>query len=313
MFSKNFNKKKFIIFTAIIIFIFSTFFTIIILNKIYLFHKLDTVPTFVSTTESSNYLIDLNGDGKKDVLYISSSKDNYSVSCNINDKVYSFDVKSPINTLGFATDYWPISIKFIDLSRDKIPEIIIQSNENNVAIFHLFKWTGNRFKDLYCSTHEIFGILDSGNNKTPKLLSFSLNDSIEDVEKNMIINNNIKNISYEKIDIFGLESIKEFIELITISYNLYDLPDIFSENLNYDALKTIDQLDKENYFYIFQDSIFNDESWDSKGNVETMNWNLRFRKVSKKDEKDSKLIEWKLSLKRENSRFKINKIIEEAF
>lgn len=292
-----FLKKITIVIMIIIISLISSV-IFILLKNIYKFNNdMKTVNTFLSTSKSEEIYIDLNGDGKKDVLYISSSNDQYTISSNINGTNYQFNPKSPISTLGKPNEYWPATIKFIDLSRDKIPEIIIQSSENSVAIFHIFKWTGSEFKDIYCSTNEIFGIIDSNNNKSPKFISFSLNNNIEDIQKYMVLNNNVKNISYENLKVPAYNTVNEFINIITLPYNLYNLPGIFSEDIPYSLIHQLDILNKEDFYYVFQDGFFKDINWNEENNISEVHWILRFRKSSKKNNLNSELLEWDLTLK----------------
>lgn len=313
MFFKVFNKKKILLFfliNLIIVFFLISFYFI---RKIYLLKSKDeSILTFSSSVsnDGKSFFIDLNGDNKKDIVYITSSSENqYIISCNINNKNYSLDVKSPLNTLGVSNEIWPISINFLDLSRNKIPEIIIQSSENNVPINHIFKWNGDHFKDVYCSTNSFLGVLDSNNNKTPKIISFSLDNTENNIEKYMLINNNLKNISYEKIYLESYSIIQNFINIITLPYNLYDLPDVFSSNVSSKAIHDIDIINKDNFYYVFQDAFFRDSKWDTKGNITEMNWHLRFRKSSKSNKDENSLLQWNLTLKKDNNnKFIIDKI-----
>ncbi|MFR5264587.1 hypothetical protein [Clostridium sp.] len=309
---KVFSKKKVLLFSLIILIIIFFSISLYFIKKIYLLNSKDeSILTFSSsvTNDGKNFFIDLNGDNKKDIVYITSSSENqYIISCNINNKNYSLDVKSPLNTLGISNEIWPISINFIDLSRDKIPEIIIQSSENNIPINHIFKWNGEYFKDVYCSTNNFLGILDSNNNKTPKIISFSLDHTEDNIEKYMLINNNLKNISYEKIYLESYSIIQNFINIITLPYNLYDLPDIFSTNVQDKVIHDIDIINKDNFYYVFQDAFFKDSKWDTKGNITEMNWNLRFRKCSKSNKNENSLLQWNLTVKKINNKIIIDKI-----
>lgn len=306
MFFKIFIKKKSLLVVTIIIL--SSIFTIsaFLFKEIYLLNNnSQSIETFASTNQGENFFVDLNGDGKKDSIYISSSNSSnqYIISCTVNNQNYSLEVKSPLNTLGAFNKYWPITISFIDISRDKIPELIIQSSENDIAITHIFKWTGDGFKDLYCSTNEIFGVIDSNNNKSPKFFSFSINNSDGTIQKYMLTNNNIKNISYEKIEIPAYNSIISFIDIVTLPYNLYNLPDIFSDKIPYNLIHKLDALNKGNFYYVFQDGFFKDINWDSKGNISEVNWRVRFKKCSKSNKNDIELLEWDLKLKNINNKF----------
>ena len=168
-----------------------SFITIILISftLIFTFKDNSTKSVINENTIKETVKSDLNGDGKEDCLYIElGSENNYIINATINEKSYELTPNKTINSLGNFSPNRPITLNLLDLDRNNIKEIIVQSSEEDSSIQHLFKWTGNGFEDIFYSTNNILGIVDSNNGKTPKILSFSLGDSKENIQKYMLLN-----------------------------------------------------------------------------------------------------------------------------
>lgn len=252
---------------------------------------------------------DLNGDGNEDFIYIDLvNKNNYSLTVDINENNYELIPNKSINSLGIFSPEWPITLNILDLDRNNIPEIIVQSSEKNNPIQHLFKWTGSDFQDIFYSTNNILGIIDSNNGKTPKILSFSLNDSKENIQKYMLLNKKVKNISYDSVESPGFQSIISFIDIISLNYEIDDLPNIFTSYISSQDLSQLWRLDKDLYYYNFQDAFFRDISWDNKGNISTCSWSLNFYKISKENTENKSQINFTVQLEKIKDTFLISSI-----
>ncbi|MEQ8198781.1 MAG: VCBS repeat-containing protein, partial [Clostridiaceae bacterium] len=114
---------------------------------------------------------DLNADGKTDIIFVTSNEGKYCISADINNRNYTLSPDASISTLGREYPYWGLRLYVKDISRDGIPEIFIQSSQENIPVFHIFSWNGVEFKDYYCSNNNVAGILNSDSNKTPKVYS----------------------------------------------------------------------------------------------------------------------------------------------
>lgn len=252
---------------------------------------------------------DLNGDGIDDALYI-SLKDNihYYMYASLNNNDYDFNPSKKVNSLGLYSNDWPMTINLMDLDRNTIPEIIIQSSEKDNSIQHIFKWTGEEFEDLFCSTNNIFGVVDSNNGKTPKIISFTLGDSLETVQRHMLLNKKLKNISYDNFKISGFNVVNQFIDIICLNYEISELPNIFTNYISSEDLSLIWKLDKDSFTYSFQDAFFRDISWDDKGNLKSCNWSLNFNKTNKNDPSLKSQINFNLTLENIDNTFYINSI-----
>lgn len=252
---------------------------------------------------------DLNGDGKEDFIYIDLINENkYNLNISINENNYKLIPNKSINSLGVFSPEWPITLNILDVDRNNIPEIIVQSSEKNNSIQHLFKWTGSDFQDIFYSTNNILGIIDSNNGKTPKILSFSLNDSKENIQKYMILNKKIKNISYDCVEPTGFQSIISFIDIISLNYEIDDLPNIFTSYISYDDLSQLWHLDKDLYYYNFQDAFFRDISWDNNSNISTCSWSLNFYKISKENTENKSQVNFTVQLEKIKDTFLISSI-----
>lgn len=240
-----------------------------------------SVATMAQTDGEQAIKKDLNGDGKDDLLYIAAKNGKYYVEANIKNENYPFNCSKALNTLGYHYNYWPIALNLIDLSRDKKPELIFQSSQDNVAVQHIFTWYNNEFQDIFCSTNNMIGILDSKNNKTPRFFSFSIKNGISDIQNYMLIGNQLKNISSSNYKIPALRNVESFIDLVECSYTPEDTPNIFTNEISSDELSLLWKLDKDNYSYVIEDGYFNDTKWDKSGNIQNLNWNLNFKKIPK--------------------------------
>jgi hypothetical protein len=251
---------------------------------------------------------DLNGDGKDDLLYIAAKNGKYYVEANIKNESYPFNCSKSLNTLGYHYNYWPISLNLIDLSRDKKPELIFQSSQDNVAVQHIFTWYNNEFQDIFCSTNNIIGILDSKNNKTPRFFSFSIKNGISDIQNYMIIGNELKNISSANYKIPALRNVETFIDIVESSYTPEDTPNIFTNEISSEDLSILWKLDKDNFSYIFEDGYFNDTKWDKNGNIQNLTWNLNFKKISRNSKTEASKLPIKLEITKSGDGYFINSI-----
>lgn len=253
---------------------------------------------------------DLNGDGIDDSIYIALKDNiNYYMYASLNNKDYEFTPLKKVNSLGLYSINWPMTLNIIDLDRNNIPEIIIQSSEKDTSIQHVFKWNGENFEDLFCSTNNIFGVIDSDNGKTPKLISFTLGDSLEDVQRHMLINKKLKNISYDNFEISGFNVVRQFIDIISLKYEISELPkNIFISYIASEDLSLLWKLDKEEFTYSFQDAFFRDISWDEKGNLKTCNWSLNFNKFSNNNSLLKSQINFNITLENLNNSYYITSI-----
>ena len=271
----NFKKTKKNIITFIILFFLIGISIITIIN------------TYLQNTETlSNNLLenipeyDFDCDGENDELTIISTNSTYSIK--IKNSTGEILLKS--NEFDYSlldiTSSCSINISYIDLNRNKIPELIISGFKNNKPTFYIFQWLDNTFKEILFSQNNILGILDYNNSRTPKV--FTTNSSTGDKGTNSYIlnSNSIKDISFSKQSIPSLGNIQTLINLIEADYELDDAPDIFTSYIPSEELGILWNLDKSTYRYSFQKGYFYDISWDNLGKATSIYWVLSFEKFN---------------------------------
>ena len=279
-----FFKKKFIYF-ALAFIIFATMFTFFLLLRN------DSLSTFNIVTESKMMQADLTGDGTKDILYIKTETDKYYIQINSQDKSYYLEPSKTINTVGNYYTQWPMRLTLMDISRNNSPEIFTQASKNNKAVQHVFFWNREKFEDIFCSTNNILGFIDSKNNKTPKVLSGNIKDGKMTFVSYIFIKNSLKSFDYNYADNYmGKNTITSFINLMG-SFPLAELnisKELFSPNLSGNDISLLSDLSNKKIYFNFQDAVFKDYSWDKEGNASKILWTLNFKGTSSKDLKDIK-------------------------
>jgi hypothetical protein len=304
-----FLKKKFIYYAlAIIIFA--------ILLIFFLFFGKDSINTFNIINENKMMQADLTGDGTKDILYIKTEKDKYYIQINSGDKSYYLDPSKKINTVGAYSPEWPMRLTLMDISRNNAPEIFTQASQKNKAIQHVFLWNDEKFDDIFCSTNNILGFVDSKNNKTPKVLSGNIKDGKINFTSYIFIKNSLNSFNYTYTDNYmGKNTILSFINLMT-SFPLAELnisKELFAPDLNGNDISLLGDLSNRKTYFNFQDAVFKDYSWDKDGNTNEILWTLNFKGTSMDTLKEAKNYTLELILKlmpkdEKTSSFKISSI-----
>ena len=238
-----------------------------------------------SETLSNNILetnqgYDFDCDGKNDKLTIISTNSTYSIKIiNSAGEILLKSNKFDYSLLDITASC-SINISYIDLNRNKIPEIIISGFKNNSPTFYIFQWIDNNFKEVLFSQNNILGILDYNNSRTPKV--FITNSTIGDKGTNSYILNSksLKDITFSAQTIPSLGNIQKLIDIIEADYEITDAPDIFTSYIPSAELGILWNLTKSTYGYSFQKGYFYDVSWDESGKATSIYWILSFEKVN---------------------------------
>ena len=188
-----FLKKKYIYY-ALAILIFTITLTF------FLLFKNDSISTFNIVNESKMMQADLTGDGTKDILYIKTDADKYYIQINSGDISYYLEPSKKNNTVGNYYLQWPMRLTLMDISRNNVPEIFTQASVKDKAVQHVFLWNGEKYKDIFCSTNNVFGFVDSKNNKTPKMLSGNIKDGELNLTSYFFIQDSLKSFDYNYVD-----------------------------------------------------------------------------------------------------------------
>ena len=298
-------KKKFainIIFTLFLIILSIVIFTLT--SK-----KFETTQTIYPLDINENSKYDLTGDGKEDTLQMINGQNKIDYNIKSYGDDYFLSKKVPDKLLFTTNNHWKPTVFIHDLSRDKIPEILLQGSKNNKSISYLFHWNGEDFSLVTSTEKNILGILDSKNSKTPQLYSIDSKNGISSLESSMVINNDILNTSKDNNSILSLDSVIKFINLVEYNYVVDELPDIFTSGINSNELSLLWNLDKDNYSYAFQNAFFYDYKWDANGDPTNIKWRLSFEKNALKGSEGNKdeIIIF-LDVKKDSSLYKITSI-----
>jgi len=287
-----------------------------IMLTFFFFFRKSSISTFNIINENKLMQADLTGDGTKDILYIKTNADKYYIQINSEDKSYYLEPSKKINTVGNFYKDWPMRLTLMDISRNNTPEIFTQASTNNKAIQHVFVWNNEKFDDIFCSTNNILGFIDSKNNKTPKVLSGNINDGKINFVSYIFIKNSLKSFDYNYSNNYmGKNTITSFINLM-ISFPLAELnisKELFSPQLNGNDISLLNDLSNRKLHFNFQDGVFKDSAWDKDGNASEILWTLNFKGTSIKDPQETKNYTMNLVLKHftssdNSSTFKISSI-----
>ena len=154
----------------------NTFIAFIIIIFIICVSITTIINTYSKNTETlsnksleNNKEYDFDSDGENDQLTIISTNSTYSIK--IKNSIGEILLKS--NEFDYSlldiTSSCNINISYIDLNRNKIPELIISGFKNNKPTFYIFQWKDNTFQEVLFSQNNILGILDYNNSRTPKI------------------------------------------------------------------------------------------------------------------------------------------------
>lgn len=262
-------------------------FILLILFSILLYVKKSS-PTFNVINQDKTIKADLTGDGEEDILYIKVDKEKYFLQVNSKGDSIFLEPNKKLDSIGTFSNHWPMRLSLFDISRDKVPEIFIQSNNKDVPIQHIFKWdnTKKKFEDILFNQNNILGIMDSNNSKTPKVISGTLKDNQMYLKNYIILKNKFEEFDYKyPKDFMGKDSIIAFINYIQgLPTSEANRPqDIFDPNISGKDLEEVGKLSAENIQFKFQDATFMDMKYKKNGDASVVQWTLNFKGTSNKD------------------------------
>jgi len=290
-----FLRKKHLFYFLLVLVVFTFFIISRISTK-------DSSPIFKVSSFNKAIKADLTGDGKGDVLYISTIKDKYLVQVSSQKETFPLEPERKLPTLGTHSDYWPMRIKLYDISRDNFPEIFIQSSENNKPVQHVFIFNSGKFLDIFSSNNNLLGFLDVTNNKTPKFISGKIGETNFNISNYILIQGKFQKYDYNTTDTFmGKDTIQSFITILTSKdkKNLEISKEILDSKLYSNLNSIINKIMSEDKNFIFQDAIFIDTKSNSNGEPTEVQWTLNFREnlVSNPDEYKNLTIKVTLRIK----------------
>ncbi len=240
--------------------------------------KFKSYQTIYPVKMSNNTEYDLTGDGFKDSFKLTSNENKIDLNVKTSSSEFYLSKETDDKILFTKSIHWSPKIYIHDLSRNNIPKLILIGSKNNKSIYYVFGWNNNKFNLITSGNNNILGILDCKNSKTPQCFSLPSSSAGNSINSFMIINNKFLNTTSGNANIPSLETALSFINLIELPYNLDELPDIFTTDINKDELSIFWNLDKDNYSYAFQNAFFYDYDWNSSGEPIALKWRLSFEK-----------------------------------
>ncbi|AQS10885.1 hypothetical protein CLOBY_30340 [Clostridium saccharobutylicum] len=267
-------KKKIIINIIVITCLLFLFLVVFYLTS----SKFTSIQTIYPLNFSKDIQYDLTGDGVKDTIETIDGQNQIDFNIKSLDKDYYLSKQINDKILFTINNHWSPKVFIHDISRDSIPEIIIQGSKNNKSVNYIFSWDKKKFSLISSTNKNILGILDCKNTKTPQCYSISSSEGISSLNSFMLINDNILDTTSENPTVPSLDSVTSFINLIEIPYNLDETPDIFTTSINSDELSLLWNLDKDNFSYTFQNAFFYDYEWNNSGEPTAIKWRLSFEK-----------------------------------
>lgn len=291
-----FLKKKYI-YVALLLII-----TIILLFLFIHTSKNNTISTFKVLDNNKVIRTDLTGDGNDDIIYIKSENKKYYIQVNTskNNSLFLTPNKH-LNTMGIHYSYWPLRLTLLDVTRDKIPELFIQSSKEDKPIQHVFLWNNNKFNNIIFNNNNILGFLNCNTNKTPIVLSGNYNKSNITLNSSIILNNHVENFNEKHPNYFiGKDTIFYLIKYIeSLPQKQIVSQEIIHPSLGDNILPSLDYLNNLNKRFVFQDALFMNKHYDKDGNLSEIQWTLNFKGISLNNEKDFKNYTANISLKKD--------------
>jgi len=264
----------------------TTILIILILFLVFPINPFESENVFNPIDINKNFYLDLTGDGSKDILEVISKNDKKDIKITTSNRIFCLSDLISDKILCDDISWWPLKVYVKDISRTTTPEIILQGSKNKKPITYLFSWHEDNFVNIYESSKNLFGILDSKGNKTPQCYNINSFSGISSLSSFMILDNKALDITKDCNPISNFETIQTFIDIIQKNYELEELPNIFKENILTTELAVLWNLDKDHNAYSFEDGFFYDESIDNDGSITSLKWRLTFEKYIK-DKGDS--------------------------
>lgn len=271
--------------------------------------KFKSLQTIYPINISQDMKYDLTGDGKEDTIQIIDGHNQVDFNIKFNNDDYYLSKQIKDNVLFTLNNHWLPKVFIHDISRDNIPELIIQGSKNNKSTCYIFNWNKQNFTNIYTTNKNIFGILDCKNTKTPQCYSLSSSEGLSSLNSFMLINNELLDTTKENFKVDSLDPVINFINLVEVPYELGDIPDIFTTSINKSELALLWNLDKDKYSYAFQNAFFYDYKWNDLGQPSSIKWRLSFEKNNLKgSETDKSELILLLDLNKIDNTYKITSI-----
>ncbi|MGL4850821.1 MAG: hypothetical protein ACRC28_18200 [Clostridium sp.] len=279
---KNLNLKYFksSLILLVLFILFTLFFFIPFPNKSLLcFSSFNNISSSNTLKKS---LIDLTGDGIKETVEVIQNDTFYDVKITSTSSTTLLSSLTSDNKLCSSEEGSIFKLRFINLSRDNKPELLIQGVKDGVLTNFIFSYNKN-FELILTHSNNICGLIDSNMVKTPQLVSLNYIKKKENIKSNMLVNNELLDINSTDIKFPGIDNVISLIDYINLDAIIDSHPDIFTDTISSSDLSNLWKLDKSFYTYSFKCGFFFDSTLDDKGNILESTYILSFSKKHKKD------------------------------
>lgn len=281
----------------------------LILSIHFFYNAYDSKETISPVNLNQDIQTDLNGDGKKEILQQINSQNKTDFSITSTNDNFNLSNLTDDKTLFTNNNHWQPKVFVNDISRNNIPELIIQGSKNNKPISYVFHYNKKNYSLAFSSNNNILGILDSKNSKTPQCFSISSSEGLASLKSFMLINDDIIDTSKDNLKIPSFDSVTKFIDIVQLPYIFDELPDIFTTTIDKKDISLLWGLDKDNYNYTFQNGFFYDYKWNQDYSPSNLRWRLSFEKSSYKGtQNDKSEFTLLIDLEKINDSYKINSI-----
>lgn len=242
------------------------------------------------TEESSSYVgnlndsisLDVNGDGKKEELSKVNDGDDVGILIKYDNKEECLDKLS-------KTSYFKsMDLFFCDLTRNTIPEVIINVHNKSNSKIEIFSSSEDKMNKIFSKAGNIVGISNSTNNRTPLLTIGEKKDNSLTLSTYLLINGEEKKLNINSDHIFGKDTITSLISYIENMYYENTPMDLslISHDFRGESYNAFESFDDTTHL-IFDKGSFSDLKYNKDGELSSIKWCLSFH--TKEDSSNSTL------------------------
>lgn len=266
------NSYKIILFLAFI------FITLVLINK-FLTKNSEKSAMSSYSLEEKDYKINFDGNNSTETLRVSKTSKGFNLILIDKDKEISLGSLDNDEFLVDNLDF--SSINILNLSRNLKDQLLITGVKNNNNVTYLFGYLEDELKLIYKNDINVVYLKDYNSNRSPQFITFHFYNNVTPFNSYYLLNDSFYDVTKTNLTKFNFNFLYELMNIISLDYNLENLPDIFDSSTNSDDISLLWKLDKDSYSYAFQNAIIKDKSFSNGSNLETIEAYLNFNKKNK--------------------------------